>query len=126
MATAKNTAPKTAAKKSRYAMLRDQARAKHVAREPYEFDAVDPPILITAPDTVERLTAIAEMIDNEGEIDVANLRRIVAAICGDAFGKVWAIIKDEPAEVLFAFVNDVNMHFNAVPAAEGGELPGGE
>ncbi|MFE3052371.1 hypothetical protein [Nocardia sp. NPDC059239] len=125
MATAKNTAPKTA-KKSRFATLRDQARAKHKAQEPYEFDAVDPPILITAPDTVDRALAIAEMIDNNGAANISELRPLLAAICGDAFDAVWAELKNEPIELLYDFVDDLNKHFGSVPDEDGAELPGGE
>ncbi|WP_157224905.1 hypothetical protein [Nocardia thailandica] len=112
--------------KSRWATMRDEARANRTPREPYAFDAVDPPILITAPDTVERATALAEMIDAKGGIDSAHLRRLIAAICGDAYERVWEIIRDEPAEVLFALISDMNEHFNAVPGDEAGDLPGGE
>ncbi|MFE2994080.1 hypothetical protein ACFXG4_03560 [Nocardia sp. NPDC059246] len=127
MATARKTAPRAAVKKSRFATLRDQARKIHKAKSPYAFDAVDPPILITAPDTVERVTAIAEMIDSSGDANVSDLRRLMAAICGDAFDAVWAEIKDEPIELMFTLVNDMNAHFGAVPAdGEADELPGGE
>lgn len=126
MATAKKTELKPTAKKSRFATMRDQARAKHKVQTPYEFDAVDPPILITAPDTVDRALAIAEMIDNNGATNVSELRPLLAAICGDAFDAVWAELKNEPIELLFDFVNDLNEHFNAVPGDEGAELPGGE
>ncbi|MFD6400824.1 hypothetical protein [Nocardia sp. NPDC060249] len=122
MAAAKKINP---AAKSRWATMRDEARANHKARPPYLFDAVDPPIEISAPDTIERVTAMAELIDGKGEFEAKALRRLVAAICGDAFDKVWAIVEDEPFELLFALVGDMSDHFNAVPGAEAGDLPGG-
>ncbi len=112
--------------KSRWAKMRDEARANHKPTAPYLFDAVDPPIEISAPDTVERVTALAELVDGKGEFEYKVLRRLVAAICGDAFDRVWAIVQDEPFEVLFALVSDMSDHFNGVPDAEAGDdLPGG-
>lgn len=114
------------AAKSRWATMRDQARANHKPAEPYVFDAVDPPIEITPPDTVERVTAVAELVDGKGEFEYKVLRRLVAAICGDAFDRVWAIVQDEPFEVLLALVSDMADHFNAVPDSKAGDdLPGG-
>lgn len=114
------------AAKSRWAQMRDQARAEHKPTAPYLFDAVDPPIEISAPDTVERVTALAELVDGKGEFEFGTLRRLVAAICGDAFDRVWVIVQDEPIEVLFALVSDMADHFNAVPDSKvGDDLPGG-
>ncbi|MFE7745377.1 hypothetical protein [Nocardia sp. NPDC057455] len=129
MATAqRKTAPQTTDDtpvKSRWAQMRDQARAQHKPRDPYEFDGTEPPTLITAPDTVERATALAALIDQEGSIDPANLRPLFETVCGPAFPAVWSVVKDEPAEVLFPLISDINDHFNAVPGDEGADLPGG-
>jgi hypothetical protein len=129
MATA-NTRTKTApaaAKKSRYAALRDQARARHKAITPYMFDGTEPPTPITAPETIERATALAELLDNDGHFEYQSIKRLFATVCGDAFDAVWPVIKDEPAELLLMLINDINTHFdNPVPGDEGADLPGGE
>ncbi|MFF4027008.1 hypothetical protein ACFYY5_29585 [Nocardia elegans] len=115
-----------AAKKSRYAQLRDQARARHKAIEPYMFDGTEPPTPITAPDTIERTTALAELVDSEGRFDSRRIKALFAVVCGDdAFYAVWSVIKDEPAELLLDLINDINEHFNGVPGDEGDDLPGG-
>lgn len=111
--------------KSRWATLRDQARAEHKPRPPYAFDGTEPPTLITAPDTVDRVTAVAELIDRNGEFDYSNLRRLFALTCGDAFPAVWTVIRDEPIEVLLPLIEDIQAHFATVPGPEGNDLPGG-
>ncbi len=133
MATAANTRKPAAAKTeevevpktSRWATMRDQARKEYKPRDPYEFDGCEPPVEITAPDSVERVTALAELIDQNGDFDYRNLRRLFAALCGDAYPRVWAVIRDEPASVLIPLINEIQLHFNAVPGAEGDDLPGG-
>jgi hypothetical protein len=112
-------------KQSRWASLRDQARAEHKPREPYEFDGTEPPTPITAPDTVERVTAVAELVDRNGGFDFGSLRKLFAAVCGDGYPAVWNVVKDEPAPVLMLLINDIQEHFNTVPGAEGDDLPGG-
>lgn len=117
-------APKKTARpaKSRYAQMRDAARAKQKPAPPYEFDGTEPPTLITMPDTVERVTAIAELLD--GQLGFGELRNAFAALCGDAFPAVWNVVKNDPFEVLVELMNDMNQHFNAVP--EDDDLPGGD
>jgi hypothetical protein len=127
MATA---APKKTAApaKSRWAQMRDQARAERAVREPYMFDGTSPPTPITAPDSVERVTAVAEFVDARGRFDFSNLRKLFAAVCGDAFDTVWDVVRDEPVEVLIPLITDINEHFNSVPSVpgdEGDDLPGG-
>ncbi|WP_063023810.1 hypothetical protein [Nocardia niwae] len=111
--------------KSRWATMRDQARAKHKPLPPYEFDGTEPPTPITAPDSVERATALAALIDQEGNFDPHNLRALFETVCGPAFPAVWSVVKDEPAEVLFPLINDINDHFQSVPGEDGADLPGG-
>lgn len=120
----KTTTPAVEAPKSRWAAMRDQARAEHKSRPPYLFDGTTPPTLITAPDTAERATALAQLIDAKGEIHDRDIRRLFEIVCGDAFDAVWAEVGPEPAEVLFPLFADINTHFAAVPV-EGDDLPGG-
>ncbi|WP_306365304.1 hypothetical protein [Nocardia sp. CC227C] len=127
MAAAKKTAPVEveAPKKSRWATLRDEARAQHKPKAPYIFDGCEPPVEITAPDSIERLTALLELVDRKGEVDPTRMRDLVRTVLGDAFDRVWAVIKDEPAEVLLPFIGDISDHFDADPGEEAGALPGG-
>ncbi|BAD58764.1 hypothetical protein [Nocardia farcinica] len=112
--------------KSRWAQLRDEARAKQGEVTPYLFDGTEPPTPIYPPTTVEQVTAMAQIVDSNGDFDVANLRRLFEITCGDAFPAVWPVVKDEPFEVLFMLVGDMNDHFAGVPAGEvAGDLPGG-
>ncbi|MBF6326590.1 hypothetical protein IU451_29260 [Nocardia cyriacigeorgica] len=128
MAAAKKTtagaALKKAAAKSRFAELRDQARANRKVTEPYMFDGTEPPTPILPPDTVDQVTAVAQILDRDGDFDIADTRKLFAIICGEAFPAVWSSIKDEPLELMFLLVNDINDHFNMVP--EDDDLPGGD
>lgn len=129
MAAAKKTttagaALKKAAAKSRFAELRDQARANRKVTEPYMFDGTEPPTPILPPDTVDQVTAVAQIMDRDGDFDIADTRNLFAIICGEAFPAVWQAIKDEPLELMFLLVNDINDHFNMVP--EDDDLPGGD
>ncbi|WP_157978675.1 MULTISPECIES: hypothetical protein [Nocardia] len=112
-----------APKKGRYATLRDEARGKHKPLPPYEFDGTEPPTLISAPDTVERATALARLIDSKGRVNERDVVPLFESVCGPAFDAVWDVIKDEPMEVLFPLFADINSHFAAIPE-EGDDLPG--
>ncbi|MDH6283123.1 hypothetical protein [Prescottella agglutinans] len=135
-ATKKTTADaKPVAAKSRWATIRDQARKEHARKDPYVFDdTVVPPIVITAPDTVDRVTALAALMDmaknDDGtirtDIDPKNVVPMFRAICGEAFPRVWSVISKEPVSVLWPLFWDINDHFGAVPGDDGDYLPGGE
>lgn len=112
------------APKSRWATMRDEARAKHKPRPPYLFDGTEPPTEISAPDTADRGTALAQLLDrgiSDGEV-----RRLFEVVCGDAFDAVWEVVGPEPIEVLFPLFQEINEHFAAVPAEDGEDLPGGD
>lgn len=111
--------------KSRWAQLRDEARAKQGEVTPYLFDGTEPPTPIYPPTTVEQVTAMAQVVDSNGDFDAANIRRLFEIICGDAFPAVWSIVRGEPFDVLFMLVDDMNSHFSGVPGAKAGDLPGG-
>ncbi|WP_280389796.1 hypothetical protein [Nocardia wallacei] len=135
--TPRKTAPKTAkpaepveaveaeAPKSRWATMRDEARANHKPVPPYEFDGTEPPTLITAPDSADRVTALAQLLDGEGDVAPGDIRRLFEVVCGPAFDAVWRVVGPEPFEVLFPLFRDINNHFQAVPAEDGDDLPGG-
>lgn len=118
--------PTAAPKVSRFAQLVAEAKKEYKAPEPYIFDAFDPPVEITAPDTLERSLALATLLDVRGNVSAENLRPMLRALVGDdAFGVVWDAVCDEPVEVAFALVEDINDHFTG-GALDGTEpLPGG-
>ncbi|CAM4323123.1 hypothetical protein NONI108955_20775 [Nocardia ninae] len=124
MASKKTTAPKL----SRWAQLKAEAKKNYTPAEPYEFDAVDPPVLITAPDSLERSLALASLLDSAGTVAVRDLESMIAALVGrEAFPVVWDAIRDEPVEVTMALVEDINQHFDDdAPDESAAELPGGE
>ncbi|MDH6678451.1 hypothetical protein M2284_002654 [Rhodococcus sp. LBL1] len=133
--TRKTATKKPAVVKSRWATIRDQARKDHTPKDPYVFDdTVVPPIVITAPDTVDRVTALAALVDmaknDDGtiktDVDPKNVIPMFRAICGDAFPRVWSVISNEPVSVLWPLFWDINDHFGAVPGDDGEDLPGGE
>ena len=61
-------------KKSRWSILKAEATQNYTVRAPYEFDAVDPPIKIKAPDTIEQMLAIAALLDNSGAVSRAGFQ----------------------------------------------------
>lgn len=125
MAAPKTTKTAAAPAKSRWLTLRDEARAKRGTVEPYMFDGTEPPTPIMSPTTVDQVTAVAEIMDGNGDFDVTHMRRLFQIVCGDAFDAIWQVVKDEPFEVLFLLVNDMNEHFYAAPGEEAADLPGG-
>ncbi|MBF6085224.1 hypothetical protein IU485_28040 [Nocardia cyriacigeorgica] len=118
---------KSAAKKSRFAQLKAEAKQNYEPLEPYEFDAVDPPVYITEPDSLERSLALATLLDSRGSVAVKDLKPMIEALVGDVFPIVWAHIRDEPIEVALALVKDINAHFDGIAPDESAEdVPGGE
>jgi hypothetical protein len=125
--------PRTAAKaaepkKSRFAQLKAEAKANYTPLPPYEFDAVDPPIYISEPDSLERSLALATLLDSKGSVAVTDLSPMIEALVGrEAFPVVWAEIRDEPIDVALALVHDINQHFDeAAPDKSAAAVPGGE
>lgn len=117
-----------AKKPSRWSILRAEATKDYTAKEPYLFDAVDPPIEIQAPDTIEQMLALAMLMDNSGSVSERDFKPFLATFCGDSFPRVWAVLRRENYAVLAPFIQELNAHFNAVPAedAEVDEIPGKE
>ena len=115
-------------KKSRWSILKAEATKDYTEKEPYLFDAVEPPIEIKAPDTIEQTLAFASLLDNTGSVSERDFKDLLATICGDAFPKVWAVLKREPNVVLMPFIQELNDHFAELPAAddEVAEVPGKE
>lgn len=115
-------------KKSRWSILKAEATKDYTEKAPYLFDAVEPPIEIKAPDTIEQTLAFASLLDNTGSVSERDFKSLLATICGDAFPKVWAVLKREPNVVLMPFIQELNDHFSELPAAddEVAEVPGKE
>ncbi|MFE5290211.1 hypothetical protein ACFRAQ_35110 [Nocardia sp. NPDC056611] len=112
---------------SRWEALKREAKRDYAAPTPYVFDGVNPPIEITAPDSLERSLALASMLDSRGGIAIRDLEPLILALVGrEAFTQIWDAIRDEPVEVAMALIEDINKHFDAVPDAEADDLPGGE
>jgi len=92
---------------------------------PFVIDDVTPPIVITAPDTLERQLQIAELIDN-GEIGVGQALPLLRALCGDAFPRVWSLIKnDKNPNTAIALVQTLMAHMYGAIEGEASEVPGG-
>ncbi|PBC38467.1 hypothetical protein CJ179_38335 [Rhodococcus sp. ACS1] len=112
---------------SKWAQLKAEAKKEYEPPKPYLFDAYDPPIEISAPDSLERSLALATLTDLRGQVAVKDMKPMIEALVGaDAFPFVWAEIADEPVEVTLALVEDINDHFNEGADDSAGSLPGGE
>ncbi|KZM71060.1 hypothetical protein [Nocardia terpenica] len=120
-------AKKVAKPVSRWEALKREAKKNYSAPDPYVFDGANPPVEITAPDTLERSLALASMLDSRGGIAIRDMEPMILALVGrDAFPVVWDAIRDEPVDVAMALIDDINRHFDAVPDAGADDLPGGE
>jgi hypothetical protein len=124
---------KAATKTFKFAALKKEAEAKAQGREPrvvpppFVIDDVDPPIVVTAPDTVERQMIIAEMIGPNMEFHPGAALPLLRALCGPAFPRIWMLIKDDTEpDLTVLLIRQILDHFkDAMPEAEASELPGG-
>ncbi len=124
-AAAKSTQKKTV--ESKWARLVREAKKDLNPPTPYEFDAYEPPVLISPPVGIERTLMLARLADSAGMVSGEDLPDMIEALVGeDAFPKVWAVLRDEPIEVTLALIDDLNRHFNGGADAGAEELPGGE
>lgn len=117
---------KKAVKKSVWAERRAEALKDYKPKEPFLFDAVDPPIRIDEPTTVEQTLAMAMLLDDSGSIVIPerDLKGFLQTICGQSFPRVWQVLRHEPAEVLMPFIRMLNEHFNGLPDEGVDEVPG--
>ncbi|WP_433662445.1 hypothetical protein ACQPW1_10005 [Nocardia sp. CA-128927] len=112
---------------SAWAKLVREAKKNYTPPPPYVLDAFDPPVLITAPDGLERSLALAKLADAGEYVSVDELIPMLEALVGaDVFPKVWELIRNEVVDVALALIDDINVHFNQGADAGAGELPGGE
>ncbi|WP_063045995.1 hypothetical protein [Nocardia pseudovaccinii] len=113
--------------KSTWLQMRDEARAtrQRKRKHPYMFDGTTPATPIHEPDTVWQVLTLAALLDGQ-DMPTGRIRELFEALCGDGFEAVWAVVKDEPAEVLWPLFDAINTHFNSLPdPQQAGELPGG-
>lgn len=125
-------ATKVKGKGYKFATLKREAEKKAEGREkrkippPFVLDDIDPPIVITAPDTVERQMIIAEMIGPKMSFDVSGCLPLLRALCGSEFPRVWALIKDDTEpDTTVRLIQALVEHFSAIVDADAAELPGG-
>lgn|SRR4051812_38760731 len=119
----------------KFATLKAEAQKKAADRpkqktpDPFVLDDVQPPIVITSPDTVERQLIIAECIGRDGSFDMANVMPLLRALCGDQFGRVWTLVKnDTEPDTLIGLCQAMVDHFaedGLADMVEANELPGG-
>ncbi|WP_062989957.1 hypothetical protein [Nocardia anaemiae] len=113
--------------KSTWLQMRDEARAtrRRKRKRPYMFDGTTPATPIHEPDTVWQVLTLAALLDGQ-DMPAGRIRELFEALCGDGFEAVWAVVKDEPAEVLWPLFDAINTHFNSLPdPKQAGDLPGG-
>ena len=125
--------PTKTVKTFKFAALKKEAEAKAEGREkrklppPFVMDDVEPPIVVTAPDTVERQMIIAEMIGPNGEFHPSAALPLLRALCGPAFPRIWQLIKDDTEpDLTVLLIQNILDHFkSAIPETEAAEQPGG-
>lgn len=83
---------------------------------------VTPFVLDTGGHTIVIPPPTGEAVLTIGETPSFETRRLFKLLCGDEFDIVWDAVKDEPASVLVALLNDMGKHFMV---AEVSDVPGG-
>lgn len=118
----------------KFATLRAEAKKRTKAQgrpeapeiEPFVMDDVEPPIVITAPDTLERQLVIAEMIGPAGDFSASQALPLLKALCGPAFPRVWLLIKDDKdPNTAIALVQALVEHLFDAVTEGAAEVPGG-
>lgn len=123
--TAKKAAAAVKPRTGTFARL--QAKAKEGTPEvpPYVIDDVNPPIVIELPDTIEQQVGLADLFTMEGDFRIGDARRILELICGDAFPRVWELMRREHITVLVAFIHELGEHFGGFFDPGARDFPGG-
>lgn len=134
-APAKKAAPKRATEVDQdapdtgiWAQITKEAEAlkgKNPEPRPFVIDDVEPPIYITAPNTIGRTTALAAMVSMDGEFDARNTVPVLRAMVGDdVWPRVWELLDGAPLEVLRVFMDKLQKHFNAEMGVGASMVPG--
>lgn len=109
-----------------FARLKAEAEKGRPPVEPYVIDDVDPPIVIAPPGDAESQFAFADLFAEDGSFAMKDVHRVLQLICGDAFDRVWQLVRKEHISVTLALIDDMGRHFqDQVPAAEVADFPGG-
>lgn len=119
----------------KFATLTAEAKAKMDDRTrdrpevpPFVLDDIQPPIVITQPDTLERILVAAEGFSSVQRGDMGAIMPLLRALCGEAFPQVWYLVRnDKGPDRAIALLTALSDHFEEVlaPFAEAEELPGG-
>lgn len=109
----------------------EETKSRPAAKKakPFVLEDVQPPISIEPPDD-KRTMEIAEYIGSDGTFHMSKARPLLRALCGDQFGRVWALIPDDndaSAVLIPQLVKAMFEHFNESlkEAIEAADLPGG-
>lgn len=102
-----------------------EAAKDRTPTEPFVIDDVEPPIEIQPPTTLEQQVELNELIGPDGEFEMRNVRKILAAFCGPAFPRLWELLRKEHADVFAAVANDMIAHFKEDLDTEAANAPGG-
>lgn len=114
------------APKSMWEEILDEANENYEPPKPFLFDAYDPAIEITAPDSLERSLALATLLDVDGNVSPDDMRPMLEALFGeDAFPYVWAKIRNKHPDVTHYLVERINKHFHGDATNGAKKLPGG-
>lgn len=96
---------------------------------PFVIDDIEPHIVITVPDTLERQMIIAEIMYNtQGVPDVSQGLPLLRALCGSSFPRVWSLVKnDKDPFTLIRICQMLFEHFEEAfdNAMEAEKQPGG-
>jgi hypothetical protein len=110
-----------------FARLRAQAARDLPTIEAYVLDDVDPPIEIGPPDTLEQQITIQRLFDRDGNFALADAGEVLEVLCGEAFPRVWDLLRNEHVRVSIGLIQDIGRHFEPLMARliEAGDFPGG-
>ncbi len=97
---------------------------------PFVLDDIDPPIVITFPDTIERQMIIGESMSADATITFRpqTTLPLLRALCGTAFDRVWMLVRDDKTpDALLGLIRAMFEHWGEAlqTIIEAGELPGG-
>lgn len=97
----------------KFADLVAKAEANRKTLPPYVIDDVDPPIVITQWDDLERTSGLQELVDEQGKFDPKHWRRILQLFCGDQYDRVWELFRRQHASIRQILIDDLIRHFQS-------------
>ena len=115
-----------AQKKSyKFSALKAEANKGRKVSAPFVIDDVVPKITIKAPTSTEQSLRLASLVGTDGGVSAQNVKPAFEAVCGDAFPRVWDLIKGEDLGVAAALLGAIMEHFGTDLDAEAADVPGG-